>query len=367
MATATTWQEQTRDVDWAAVRTEAVGLGTCLAGFHNHNYLLDGGTSCSALDGLDVHGPVKVRVGRRDALKVVERPWPDEGAVLRALHATGAIPNLPRYVAGRDDVSVHEYVPGTALAEVCPPGKPLETVQVREIVDHFAAFTRVPAGALPPLPAGWPADGDTRGFLQARADFAEREVRVPNWADMHGLFTDLAVPPTALDALRKRVPRMRPRRFVLLHGDLHRHNIVVRADGAGLTLVDWELAMWGDPLHDLAIHLVRMRYPAEQRWEVVERWRAAVPPEVSAGLDRDLPVYVDYERAQSLYADTVRAARGLGPRPEPRAVGAAVNRVHDALRLAAVPLQLDRVPSRTEVERALLRWARAREAHGRHA
>lgn len=362
MAASTTCQEQISAAMWSDLRDEALHQGVCLAGFHNHNYLLEQDTSHPALDELGVSGPVKVRVGRQGALKVVERPWPDEGAVLRALCATRSIPHLPHFVAASGEVAVHEYVPGVTLATVCPPGKPVDTVHVEAIIDQLACFARVPVDALPQLPADWAADGDSQAFLRARADFAEQQVRAANWPDMAGLFAALEVPATALSALRDRIPRLHRRPFVLLHGDLHRHNIIVRADGRGLTLVDWELAMWGDPLHDLAIHVVRMRYPADQRWEVVERWRAAVPREVSAGLRQDLPVYIGYERAQSLYADTIRAVRGLGPHPGARAVDAAVSRVRNALHLAAGPLRLTRVPSRTEVERALLSWARSPRA-----
>jgi hypothetical protein len=88
-----------------------------------------------------------------------------------------------------------------------------------------------------------------------------------------------------------------------------------------------------------------------------------VAPAAAHGLDRDLPVYVDFERAQSLFADTLRAARSLlGEEPQPGRVGTAVSRVRHALHVAAGPLRLTRVPSRAEVERALLAWVRQRNA-----
>lgn len=359
MVGLTTCQERLSPAAWTELRRDAVRRGYCLAGFHNHNYLLSGGGDSPALAALGVDSPVKVRVGRRDAMKVVERPWPDEGVVLRALGAAEAVPNLPRYFDGSADTSVHEFIPGSTLAAVCPPGKPVDAIHVEGIVAQMAQFTRVPVSDLPPMPDDWAADGDSRAFLRDRAAFADREVRAAHWGDMASLFAALEVPANALSALRRRIPALRPRPFALLHGDLHRHNIIVRDDGAGLTFVDWELAMWGDPLHDLAIHLVRMRYPAEQRWEVVERWRAAVRRESAEGLNRDLPLYITYERAQSLFADTIRAARSLGAHPVPGAVGSAVSRVRNALHLAAGPLHLNRVPSRTEVERALLNWSRS--------
>jgi aminoglycoside phosphotransferase (APT) family kinase protein len=350
-----------RDAAWEALRADAIADGETLSGFHNVNYLLHRAAGHAALVGVDSATPLKVRV-RRHALKVVERSWADEGAILRSLRRTSLSAHTPRYYGGHGDIAVHEFVPGTTLSEVCPPGKPLDPRHLDALIGQLAQFTRISQHDLPPLPPAWAQGGDSRAFLQDRVDFAEREVRRANWPEFAALFAALEVPTNALRDWRNRVPALRSRPFALLHGDLHRHNVIVRDDGE-LALVDWELAMWGDPLHDLAIHLVRMRYPSYQRWDVVERWRTAVGPEAAHELDRDLPVYMDFERAQSLFADTLRAARSLvGQEPQPGRVGAAVGRVRDALHLAAGPLRLNRVPSRPEVERALLTWLRQRNA-----
>jgi Phosphotransferase enzyme family len=356
---------------WQALRRDAEVRGRPLEGFHNRNYAVGLAAEHAAALGLTEGTPVKIRV-RTGSVDVVERPWPDEGAVLDALRRSPAISGTPRHYAGHGGVSVHEYVPGAALSELCPPGKPLDPRHLDALTGQLASFTLVPAADLPPLPPGWAADGDSRTFLRQRAAFAEREVRQPYWPRFAALFEALEVPANALRALRDRVPALTPRPFALLHGDLHRHNVIVRPDG-DLTVVDWELAMWGDPLHDLAIHLVRTRYPADQRAEAVDRWHTAVArqcPAAVAGLHRDLPVYVAYERAQSLLADTLRVAHGLlatAPHLRPGQVGAGVSRIRTALHLAAGPLRLSRVPTRTQVERALLGWLRDRGSRERRA
>ncbi|MFF7197185.1 aminoglycoside phosphotransferase family protein [Streptomyces sp. NPDC088197] len=366
MGVLTTGREQSLAAAWDTVRQDATRFGERLTGHHNSNYVIDLAPGMAERLRFEAHTPVKVRVPLDGSLKVVERVWPDEGEILNALQRTAVVENTPRHYVGLGGFSVHEYVPGQALAEVCAPGKPVDPFVVDAIVGQMAGFTRVSAADLPPLPAGWAADGDSNAFLRARADFAEHDVRAANWADFAPLFAALEVPANALRWFRDRMPPLRRRPFALLHGDLHRHNLIVRADG-GLTVVDWELAMWGDPLHDLAIHLVRMRYPADQRPEVIERWRRAVlrvHPEAAAGLERDLPVYTAYERAQSLFADTMRVALALDAHPGPGMVGAGVSRVRAALHLAAVPLRLRRVATRTEVERALVDWVRKRQRDG---
>jgi aminoglycoside phosphotransferase (APT) family kinase protein len=57
--------------------------------------------------------------------------------------------------------------------------------------------------------------------------------------------------------------------FSLLHTDLRRDNVFVSCDGdPTLICVDWELATYGDPLHDEAKHLVGTPYADYQRSDV---------------------------------------------------------------------------------------------------
>jgi aminoglycoside phosphotransferase (APT) family kinase protein len=158
---------------------------------------------------------------------------------------------------------------------------------------------------------------------------------------------------------------MARRPYGLLHADLHRDNVVVTDHGdPHLVAVDWELATYGDPLHDLAVHLVRTRYTYLQRQEVVDAWVEAmlpVRPAATNGLAKDLRHYLAFERAQSVYSDVVRAARSLqrGPRgagPDEEGLHRAARAVHTALDLGAGPLGLRTVPSASETEHVLYRW-----------
>lgn len=128
--------------------------------------------------------------------------------------------------------------------------------------------------------------------------------------------------------------------------------------------VDWELATYGDPLHDLATHLVRMEYPGHQWPAVIEAWREAMGrrrPKAVHGLDRDLKHYLAFERAQSVYPDVMRAASSLGDSFDQQRLDAATHAVHRALLEAEEPLRLMSVPDESEIERTLFRW---NESHG---
>ncbi|MFH8339797.1 phosphotransferase family protein [Streptomyces sp. AM6-12] len=293
--------------------------------------------------------PVTVRLPRPDAAPAV-RTWDGEAEILRAVHRVlpGAAPEC---LAAGEGYVIHSHVDG----EVPPP---------EDVAALPAALAQVRGTALPPLPAHWPRNHtDSQGFLRTLAHLADRQVRGVNWQAYGGLFTALGVPEDALARFADRVPALTRRPYVLLHGDLRRSQVVFSE--SGLCCTGWELASFGDPLYDLAVHLVRSRYPERERAAVVRAWAETVArarPAAVAGLARDLPHYLALEHAQSLYADVIGAVRALvrsfGPKPLERATAT----VGDALRAAAEPLRLGRVPRDEEIERILFRRGAARPA-----
>ncbi|MFE6410306.1 phosphotransferase [Streptomyces sp. NPDC057837] len=325
-------------------------------GHHNRNFVLPLTEPMARYVRRAAGTPAIVRVRSRNALPVVIRTW-TEPAVLRAIH--GALPQVPECLADRDGSAVHSYVEGVALSRLHGHGDPVDRRLITSLMQTVARMAMVRRETLPPLPGVRPG-GDTgsRGFLRALAHLADRQIRQPNWPEFGGLFEALGVPADALTRLAEQTPAMARRPYTLLHTDLHRDNLIVSVDGRSVTAVDWELATYGDPLHELATHLVRMRYPAAQWDEVRDAWAGAmeeVRPSAVNGLARDLRHYVAFERARSAYADVMRAARSLDDRLDEGSLRRATAAVHRALRTAAEPLGLARVPCETEIERVLLR------------
>jgi aminoglycoside phosphotransferase (APT) family kinase protein len=75
---------------------------------------------------------------------------------------------------------------------------------------------------------------------------------------------------------------LHPRPFRLLHTDLHRKNMIV---SRGRTyFLDWELALWGDPVYDLAVHLHKMGCSPSEYEAAQAVWLASVPGEASGNM-----------------------------------------------------------------------------------
>ncbi len=257
---------------------------------------------------------VTVRIRRREALPVVIRTWAKESEILGALGAV--LPNTPECLFEGDGFALHSYVEGEPLSATCGPGKVVDPLRIQQLAGLLARMAQVRRESLPRLPDGWPRnDKDSQGFLRTLVRLTDEQIRRPNWSDFGGLFAALGIPDDALDRLADQVPAMARRPYSMLHTDLHRDNLIVTHGGTPpLICVDWELATYGDPLHDLATHLVRMRYPAHQWGDVVDAWAdamRAVRPTAVNGLAKDLRHYVDFERAQSVYPDVMRAAKSL--------------------------------------------------------
>lgn len=316
-------------------------------GFHNVTYLT----------AADTDGQASILRERRPAPVLVPRIWADEAQVLRCLERAG-MKLAPRVLwAGEDGALLRlTYFHGES---------PAPEAQVRaKIGDCFRAIVAVPAERMPKLPLDWPEDGDSGGFLRWLAMFAEDTVDRGTRKELGTLLEDLGVPEGVMTGYRERLPRLTPRPFALLHADLHRNNLVLGPDGV-LRIIDWEHAMVGDPVHELAVHLRRSGCPQAQWRGVVETWRDAVSSvdgRFASRVDRDLGHYLDFERGQSVFPDVLRAARSLGAEVEEPTLRRAVERIGLALAAAAGPLRLRHVPDESRIEKVLRHWHHVRRA-----
>ncbi|MGX1369103.1 aminoglycoside phosphotransferase (APT) family kinase protein [Streptomyces canus] len=293
--------------------------------------------------------------------------WPDRGgevrnAVLTAFLRNGYIREI--------STGVRVASPRTAageLARTCPADKPVDSLTVGVLARFLAQLTLVRKEALPALPAEWSRnERDSRAYLDTLVRQAKRRTLDPNQSAIGGLFAVLGVPGDGLVRFAEQVPAMSRRPYGLLLTNLARTNVTV-LEGPKLSVacVDWTSASYGDPLHGLASHVVRMRYPAAQVDEVVQAWtdemRRTRPLAVS-GLGRDLPYYMDFERIHAAYDDVIRAARSLGDSVGDGPLLTAAADIGEGLQRAAGLLGMSEVPPEKEIADALFRWQAARLA-----
>lgn len=337
--------------------------GEVVTGHHNNNRIGTLGQPLAFLLGAESgHVLAKFRMPF-DAIEVVPRIWRRESEVVRAVREK--LREVPYCLADFGTWSVHSYVPGRALSDVVPEGR-IGGNRLAALARAFAALPDVPLSSLPKLPPHWPEDGDSLGFLRWLARFTEERVHQVNRARFGELFHAVGIPHNAMERFLSFVPRLTGRPFSLLHTDVHRANVVASwgPDGERLFLIDWELAMYGDPLHDLATHLVRMDYDKTEHELMVDMWvaemRRAGHAAATADMGRDLPHYLGFEYAQSVYPDVMRAAVGLPARSTERDFNQAADRVCRAMSRAREPLNLvDRPPlDRPTAEEALRQWHR---------
>ncbi|MFF3565187.1 phosphotransferase [Streptomyces sp. NPDC002574] len=354
-------------VKWHYARRKHHPESVILAGHHNSNHAmpLSRGLAWFMPTPLERTARIKLRVPL-DTPMVVMRTWQDEAEVLAALERLSPEPVFvtPRCLVTFEGASLHRFEPGTALSQVSAPGEPLGEDMLRKLAEVFARTAVVGPDQLPPLPPDWPTDPKSSdAFLDHMVQYSEREVHQRHRPEFGTLFDALGVPLNALDhfraGVRLRTRELQRRPYALLHTDLHRDNIVVLEDGA-LFILDWELATYGDPLHDLATHLVRMRYTDHERERMKVIWEETLAERgcsaMTAGMSTDLQAYLDFEYAQSVFADVVRAAVRLGAEPANPALGPSVGMVHRALDRAKELIGLDAVPSEEEIETALADW-----------
>jgi aminoglycoside phosphotransferase (APT) family kinase protein/cellobiose-specific phosphotransferase system component IIA len=280
---------------------EAAARSHAAVGFYNHNVKLTTPT-----------GPVIVRMPIPETDVMDLAIWP-EPAVLRAIR--GVVTCAPRLLWAQDHppFQIHEFIDGELLDTKSPRGVPVPGHVLGDVAELFGQLCAIPRQCLPPVPADWPAEGDTAGFAQ-RLSAVTAGVFTRFRPEFSGLFAGLGIPADPLAAVLDRWAALHPRPFRQLHTDIHRKNMIL---ASGQTyFLDWELALWGDPVYDLAVHLHKMGYTPEEHQAMKTAWAAAVPGQVSEGWESDLEVYLAHERVKSAIVDTIRYAKIIASAPD---------------------------------------------------
>ncbi|MFE7108316.1 phosphotransferase [Streptomyces sp. NPDC057575] len=310
----------------------------------------------------------KVREPREGLLWFDRRCFASEEEVL--LELAGHVSRIPTISEVGQGVLLQGFIEGRTVHRGVLPNRALSPKHQKQLGQLFAelvSFEIRNVGARRLCDASdRPSDGDSHGFLMRLIHFTEERVYQEHGAPYHALFAELGVQEGALGGIKDLAGKLTERSFAFVHGDLHRRNFIVDGQRGDLWTIDWELAMIGDPLYDLATHLHLMRYPVKEAGRVTELWRRAVEDrrsECVKGWDVDLKVLLAYKRAQSVYTDVIRAVlalRGPGPEPDLRRLPLVAWRVQQALAAARQPLGLRSVPSVRQVISAYANWFRTR-------
>lgn len=334
-----------------------------LSGYHHETYVF----RLPREAGVGGGGRWKCREPRDSLLWFDRRCFHSEERLLTELQ--GRIGNIPDLIEVEGTV-LQRFIEGETLGALHPSGTTVPDEEFEQILELFRQLVEVQPQALLVKRRCEGLDrareGDSAGFLDRLICFTEDRVYGDNLPEYGNLFADLKLDSDSFRQLRKHVSGLRERPFCLLHADLHRENLIVDRDRR-LWAIDWELAMFGDPLYDLATHLYLMRYPLDQERRMTERWCALVEdvrPGSSRGWREDLPKLLDYKKAQSVFTDVIRTSQALclaptADRAEHRArLRRASWALWDVLSKGAYPLGVAEVPGVSAIEAALTRWLR---------
>ncbi|MDC0770236.1 aminoglycoside phosphotransferase family protein [Streptomyces sp. HD] len=328
-----------------------------LAGYYNETYVI------ALPDGFSGGARWKCREPRRAVLWFDRRCFASEDELLAAL--AGRVECVPEMI-GVGTATLQRFIDGRTLGAGHRRGTAIPGSCVDELVHTFRQLAAITGGTLRVerrcQREDRPEEGDSAGFLERLVCFVEERVYQENLDSFGALFRSLGIDDDAFKYLRKSVAGLAPRPFCLLHCDLHRENLIVDREGR-LWVIDWELAMLGDPLYDLATHLYLMRYPGWQAHQVTARWAAtveAVRTGMSRGAAEDLPVILAFKRAQSVFTDVIRQALTL--RSDALSVVRAAGQLRQVLERGAEPLGMASVPSRRQIAASLAAWQRASAA-----
>ncbi len=287
---------------WTDLYRRAVGQVPAVSGIYHDNYLVRrDGTS------------YVIRVNRKLEEPDVEPRMYAEASVLAALAPVDiAVPEL-FHDSGEHEFMVISYLPGRRIADIYPPGTSVPDSLIEFIRTTMSELYRVEREALGAVlresPWRWVSGNDA--FLP---DLLSWLTKVYDSSSVEEKECMRAVGlPTDLFDFRNFSLDNSLRTFRLCHGDLQRENLLV-ASRYRYSVLDWEMAVWGDPVWDIASHMHRAAYPPDQAQSALQRLLASCPDWTASVSDyQAYDVYLKVEQYRSLILDCVRNLRIGGP------------------------------------------------------
>lgn len=278
---------------WDVEYGSALATGSRLSGYYNIN-VRSGDTL------------LRVPIAGADSMDL--RIW-NEADILAALR--GRFEAAPRLVSVSREPAyqVHEWVDGDVLNDISPKGTSVPEGVAAETGRLLAGIGDVSLDRLPPTPGDWPATGDSAAFARQLCSIT-RSVCDTFHDHYEGLWISLGIPADPFAPLD--LDELTPRASVLVHSDVHRKNLIVQGDGR-LVILDWELALAGDPVYELAVHLHKADYTSEDEERVRRAWVQAWEERGGAPLnwEPDVSRYLAHERIKSAVVDSVRYSKDL--------------------------------------------------------
>ncbi|MGH3794679.1 MAG: phosphotransferase [Pseudonocardiaceae bacterium] len=284
------------DRAWAELYQAAQRAETRMSGNYNDNVRVD-----------TPGGPVLVRIPVRRADQMDLRVWAECDVVRVVSRHVDHVPRL-LHVSCDPPFQIHEFVTGRQLNEVAPRGTRVPPNVIPDVVNLFCRLATIRPGELPPLPSGWPEEGRSSDFGRMLSEVTQR-VFDENQREFGALFRAFGIPDDPLAAVVAAWPAMKPRPFRAVHADVHRQNMLMSP--RGVVFLDWELALWGDPVYDLAVHVHKMTYLDHELARLLSDWKSAAEPSAIRSWPQDLTAYLRHERVKSAIVDSVRYPREI--------------------------------------------------------
>ena len=262
-----------------------------------------------------------IRLRRRGVRELDLRVLPEFEIVSAVSSIPEAAAHVPIAVAKNEDLdaALYTYVGRVSLNDVSPKGTPLDRQCLESIATISGAVARVPEPTL----AHWKTYQNSRfAILGIGPDentySIVRAVLIETYERMRAqdddVLTALGLPSVEqLTSLTEAA--VHERKPVLAHGDIHRRNLRAGAIPGQVQLIDWEMALVGDAVYDLAVALWKLKLTSRDQQTFLKLWESMLPPDRTDGWSEDVWTYSRLESLKTAIVHVYRSADALGAQP----------------------------------------------------
>lgn len=270
-----------------------------LAGYYNHNYLI-------SHDGKDY--VIRIPIPNSDTMDLRRIP---EFEILPYAEQNGLEAPRLLYQSAHNNFFIHSVIRGENFNSIYPGSTAFPDWVACEIARKISQFHSINPTPFSDYCRDLAQSPDTKSFFLAHYRF-DMSVYQELRPEMAAVYLRLGIPEQPFDHMDQLVDRISQRPFVLCHSDVHRKNILISEDEKSLAILDWELALVGDPVYDISVHFHKMRYePHQEEMFIREYVSYSGIPMTPEDIRYQVDAYLQLERVKSAIIDAYRVGSDL--------------------------------------------------------
>jgi predicted Ser/Thr protein kinase len=288
------------------INQESLNTSTHLTGYYNDNYIFSENNVYYVL-----------RIPKIDA-PIYDLKLHNEVDILNSVKHLNF--SIPKVISSGIDYFVESFINGNNLSLLFGDMGFIDEWILEKLNFFFIQLHGSKIQIYPNLP--W--KNSSKDFYFHLVNYI-KELYCNFWFENEPLYLSLGIKQKYIDHIFETYSIKNEREIVLCHCDIHRKNVLVHQNR--VSVIDWELALFADPIYDLSIFLHKMRLLPRQEQKFIKKYHNIYNHNLTfEQFKSEIEAYRALEEIKTVMVDAKRILQDMKENKNDEVIMAAIKR-----------------------------------------